>query len=65
MPSTSQKDVITSYSIHYTKLYEIGSCTNSSYEDMTRAVSIVEQAVEESFLARFAMIVLIKARKKA
>jgi aconitate hydratase len=24
----------------------IGSCTNSSYEDMARAVSIVDQAVE-------------------
>ncbi|MEY3425493.1 MAG: hypothetical protein RL679_851 [Bacteroidota bacterium] len=30
----------------------IGSCTNSSYEDMSRAASIVEQAVEQGILPK-------------
>jgi aconitase A len=30
----------------------IGSCTNSSYEDMARAVSIVNQAVEHGIIPK-------------
>lgn len=35
----------------------IGSCTNSSYEDMTRAASVAEQAVSHDFEARAPLLV--------
>lgn len=31
----------------------IGSCTNSSYEDMTRAASIAKQALEHGIKSRY------------
>ncbi len=35
----------------------IGSCTNSSYEDMTRAAAIARQAAKEGFKAKIPFLV--------
>jgi aconitate hydratase len=36
----------------------IGSCTNSSYEDMARAVSIVNQAVEHGITLKQNLVLI-------
>lgn len=46
------------YNVHvllhyYFSVALIGSCTNSSYEDMTRAVSVAEQALSHGLKAKY------------
>lgn len=35
----------------------IGSCTNSSYEDMTRAASIAQQAIDKGIKAKIKFVI--------
>lgn len=42
---------------HYILIGLIGSCTNSSYEDMARAASIAQQAIDKGIKAKCKFIV--------
>jgi aconitate hydratase len=42
----------------------IGSCTNSSYEDMARAVSIVNQAVEHGITLKQNLVLILVLSKR-